>query len=207
MDFTTENHLIFDQIAEAWTTGSIMRLGSGHDATEILYRMADGINDGSFDHAELLLARRGREPLAVTREMLAERKPNGNLKIPRDEFYLRCWIRPLRISKHDFRQWVEPRYGLPRFWFGDEESPLATTPNDQTVSPIGRPSKKIKITEAYKHLSDNGQIDVKKPQSAVLNSIRQHITGDTEHKQGDGLCDEAIRKHIAPLFRQDRDAH
>lgn len=205
MKFTSEQHLPWGRIVERWTEESACEPGGGLTQAENLDRIVRAIDTGELDHATLVLLRPWKLPLRVTRELLASTKASGSLNIPRDGHFLKNWIEPLIISKDHFRQWATDRHKLPRFWFGDEGPPLATTPNDRTVKPTGRPSRETEITEAYEHLRDHRQIDFNKAQNAVFDSIRQHISGNTEHKRGDGLSDETIRNYIAPIFRQNRD--
>lgn len=81
-----------------------------------------------------------------------------------------------------------------------EISLTPTTPKPKP-KPIGRPSVKAHVQNAFIALDEAGQIDPNKTGISHYDAIRRWIGENTSY-DGDGLGREGIREHFSPLFSE-----
>ena len=113
--------------------------------------------------------------MRITRDFLAQ--------IPRDQSFLTAYLKPILISKSDFRRWVEPRYGLPRFWFGSGPARMVSAATGRPPSAYNDDHTKRSPTKAT---GQADQIDPYKTGGAGKPTVKHLVESEMRRRAEHG---------------------
>ncbi|AGI73765.1 hypothetical protein OA238_c38180 [Octadecabacter arcticus 238] len=81
---------------------------------------------------------------------------------------------------------------------------VQSTHTELDKRPVGRPSMKLHIQEAFSALEKSGKIDINEPAKPHFRLVREHMRNAHPdlYPKAHKLGDEGIRSHFAPLFNE-----